>query len=265
MDRPAIDVPRLRASLAARWARADVVAQTASTNTDLLDDPASPDGRVLVAEFQSAGRGRLDRAWTSPPRAGLTFSVLLRPPTPMPTWGWLPLLAGVAIREGVTAVTGVDTALKWPNDLLAGPQRKKIAGILAQTAAPACVIGCGLNVTTTADELPTEQASSLGLCGAGNLDRTDVLVAVLDRLDGWLQRWYEVRGDAEAAGLLAAYRAACATLGQDVLVRGIDGGVLRGTAVDIDRDGRLRVDTSTGQRVVGAGDVEHVRAEIRHG
>jgi BirA family biotin operon repressor/biotin-[acetyl-CoA-carboxylase] ligase len=263
VDRPAIDVQRLRASLGARWVRAEVVAQTASTNTDLLDNPAAPDGSVLVAEYQSAGRGRLDRPWTSPPRAGLTFSVLLHPQTPIATWGWLPLLAGVAIREGVVAVTGVDVALKWPNDLLAGPQRKKIAGILvqtqAQTAAPACVIGCGLNVTNEADELPTEQAGSLALCGARDVDRTALLGTVLDRLDAWLGRWYGARGDAEVAGLLAAYRGCCATLGQDVLVHAIDGAVLRGTAVDIDRDGRLRVDTTTGERAVGAGDVEHVR------
>ena len=76
---------------------------------------------MLVAEHQHAGRGRLDRSWTSPPRAGLTFSIVLRPTVPIRTWGWLPLLAGVALDEAVAAATGVPVALKWPNDLLHGP------------------------------------------------------------------------------------------------------------------------------------------------
>src|SRR2546421_684603 len=87
-----------------------------STNVDLLHAAAdgAPEGIVRVAHFQNGGRGRLDRSWSSPPGAGLTFSVLLRPAVPTPTWGWLPLLAGVALAQAV----GADAKLKWPNDVL---------------------------------------------------------------------------------------------------------------------------------------------------
>ena len=101
-----------------------MTAVTGSTNADLLARAAAgePEGAVLAAEHQSAGRGRLGRTWTSPPRAALTFSVLLRPSSvPRARLGWLPLLAGVAVAAAVRAVAAVDAQLKWPNDVLAGP------------------------------------------------------------------------------------------------------------------------------------------------
>src|ERR1700756_4748769 len=117
------------------WTALDVVASTGSTNVDLLAravaDPALPEGQVLVAEEQTAGRGRLGRSWSSVPGASLTFSVLLRPATVPPARrGWLPLLAGVAVVSAVRAVAGVDAVLKWPNDILAGD--RKLAGILTE-------------------------------------------------------------------------------------------------------------------------------------
>ena len=92
MERRALDLTGLRAALEARWAGIEVVDETESTNADLLADPATPDRAVRVAELQVAGRGRFDRQWTSPARAGLTFSVLFRPAVPIQHWGWLPLL-----------------------------------------------------------------------------------------------------------------------------------------------------------------------------
>jgi len=263
-DRLPLDADALRATLGGRWARVIVVAETASTNADLLSDGSAPDRSVLVAESQVAGRGRLDRTWVSPPGAGLTFSVLLRPPVPLLRWGWLPLLAGVALYEAVGAVSGVRVALKWPNDLLAGTGPDpalfgKVAGILAQTSAEAVVIGIGINVCTALDELPVESATSLALCGAPTLDRRELLVAILARLDSRYAQWADVDGDAEACGLAAAYREACATLGQVVAVAGSDGSVARGTAVGVDGGGRLQVDVDGVVAVIGAGDVEHVR------
>ena len=182
MEREAIDAGALRTGLAPRWARVEVVEDVGSTNAVLMDDAEAPDRSVLIAEFQSAGRGRLERTWTSPPRAGLTFSVLLRPQAPIATWGWLPLLAGVALCEALTERTGVDVALKWPNDLLHAPTERKLAGILAQTSGPAVVIGTGLNVSSTAEELETENATSLVMSGATNPDRTALLIATLNRI-----------------------------------------------------------------------------------
>jgi BirA family biotin operon repressor/biotin-[acetyl-CoA-carboxylase] ligase len=258
MERGGLDLTRLRAALAPRWARVDVVAETASTNADLLADPAAPDRAVLAAEHQVAGRGRFDRSWTSPPRAGLTFSALLRPEVPIQHWGWLPLLTGVALHEAVGTATGLPVALKWPNDLLA-EDGGKLAGVLAQTSGPAVVVGVGLNVDTTAEELPVDSATSLTLAGALDLDRTELLIAVLTRLDARYAQWSDCRGDAEACGLAAAYRVACTTLGRAVRVALADGSVVEGMASDVDEIGRLLVRTADGSQAVGAGDVQHVR------
>ena len=257
--------PDLLHTLAAdRWARIEVVAEVASTNAALMADEHAPDRSVLVAEHQSAGRGRLDRSWESPPGAGLTFSVLLRPSAPLLTWGWLPLLAGVALHDAVAATVGVATALKWPNDLLAGAgvERSaygKVAGILAQTSGDAVIIGVGLNVSTAADELPFPGATSLTLSGARAVDRTALLAAILAALDRRYSQWSDVDGDAEACGLTEAYRDACATIGQQVRVSGTDAEVVVGRAVDIDAGGRLRLDVDGVERSIGAGDVEHLR------
>jgi BirA family biotin operon repressor/biotin-[acetyl-CoA-carboxylase] ligase len=235
------------------------VPEVDSTNAVLLADEGAPDRTLLVAEHQVAGRGRLDRTWTSPARAGLTFSVLLRPEAPVDTWGWLPLLAGLAARDALVAATGVDVALKWPNDLLAGPSEKKLAGILAQTTGPAVVIGIGLNVSTTEDELPVETATSLALEGATDLDRTRLLVAMAGQIDERVTQWTDARGDAEACGLAADYRAACLTLGRDVTVSTTTGPAHEGRSVGIDADGRLQLERNGRITAIGAGDVEHLR------
>lgn len=253
-----LDSTRLHERLDARWARIEVVASTASTNADLLADSTAPDRSVLVAEDQVAGRGRFDRSWTSPPRAGLTFSILLRPPVPLPSWGWLPLLAGVALHEAVDSVTGAATAVKWPNDLLAADGRK-LAGILAQAAGGAVVVGIGLNVDTAVDELPVDTATSLLLAGASDVDRTGLLIAILARIDARYAQWVDCGGDAAAAGLSAAYRSVCATLGRPVRVALGGDTVLAGEATAVDELGRLVVRTPDGERAVSAGDVEHVR------
>jgi BirA family biotin operon repressor/biotin-[acetyl-CoA-carboxylase] ligase len=259
MERGALDLTRLREALGARWPRVDVVDETESTNADLLADESAPDRSVLAAEHQRAGRGRFDRSWTSPPRAGLTFSALLRPAVPIQHWGWLPLLAGVALHGAVVETTGVAAALKWPNDLLATADDGKLAGVLSQTSGPAVVIGIGINVDTAHAELPVDTATSLALAGAPDVDRTGLLLAVLSRLDGCYAQWSECAGDAVACGLAAAYREACSTLGRPVRVALADGTALEGEAVDVDEIGRLLVRTDAGVQPIGAGDVEHLR------
>jgi BirA family biotin operon repressor/biotin-[acetyl-CoA-carboxylase] ligase len=257
-QRAPLDVERLRSTLHERWPRIEVVDEAESTNTTLLADAEAPDRSVLVAEHQIAGRGRLGRSWQSPPRAGLTFSALLRPTAPIAAWGWLPLLAGVAVHDAVHA-TGVAAALKWPNDLLVGDPPRKAAGLLAQTSGDAVVIGIGLNVSTRADELPVEGATSLALAGFGDVDRTELLIAILQRLDARYAQWSDVGGDADACGLAAAYREVCATLGQLVVVTPAEGEPVRGIAVDIDSIGRLRLEVDGTEQLVGAGDVRHLR------
>jgi BirA family biotin operon repressor/biotin-[acetyl-CoA-carboxylase] ligase len=261
-DRGPIDADSVRAALGSRWARVSVVPETASTNLDLLEDPAAPDRSLHLAEHQFAGRGRLDRTWTSPPTAGLTFSVLVRPTVSMLHWGWLPLLAGVAVHEAIAA-TGVGVALKWPNDVLAGSGESpdefgKVGGILTQTSGDAVVVGIGLNVSTNQAELPVETATSLLLSGGAEMDRQELLVAILTRFDARYSQWTDFGGDAEAAGLAAAYRAACATIGRLVVARGADFAV-SGRAIGVDATGRLLVETDGGEQAISAGDVEHIR------
>jgi BirA family transcriptional regulator, biotin operon repressor / biotin---[acetyl-CoA-carboxylase] ligase len=259
MQRDPVDIVTLQDALVERWPRIVVVDEDESTNATLMHDPSAPDRSVLVAEYQTAGRGRLERSWTSPRGAGLTFSVVLRPQAPIRTWGWLPLLAGVALREALADATGLALSLKWPNDLLCAESEGKLAGILAQTSGEAVVIGVGLNVTTTRAELPVETASSLELCGARDPDRTRLLVSVLRRLDARAAQWDDVAGDAEACALADDYRRHCATLGREVTVTTTDGAAITGRALDIDADGRLLVQRDDRVEAVGAGDVEHLR------
>ncbi len=246
----------------------DVAARTGSTNADLLTAAraGASAGTVLIAEDQTAGRGRLDRSWHSQAGAALTFSVLLRPVGVAPaSRGWLPLLTGVAVASALQAATGIDVSLKWPNDVLAAagvPGRTgKLAGILAELAGDAIVVGVGLNVSATQDELPAGQATSLWLQGVSDPDRQAILVAILRELEHWYLRWAEgsPAGDADASGLRAEYQVSCSTLGREVRVELPGGGVITGRASDVDSLGRLLVSSDDGVHAVSAGDVVHVR------
>ena len=246
------------------WRRLDLRAETGSTNADAAAAAAAgePEGLVVVAEQQTAGRGRRDRQWVSPPRAGLTVSVLLRPGgVPSARWGWLPLLAGVALREAVHRITELDATLKWPNDLLIDDE--KCAGILAEVSGDAVVIGIGLNVTTRVDELPVLEnrpATSLQIAGARSTDRDPLLRALLRGMAQWYGGWREAGGDAEMCGLLGAYRKGSSTIGRDVLVELPGGADLSGTATDVDADGQLVIRSADGDvHRLSAGDVRHVR------
>lgn len=242
------------------WRDIRVVAETGSTNADLLIEAArgAPEGVVLVAESQSAGRGRMGRTWVSPPRAALTFSVLLRPAVVPPAKrGWVPLLAGVAAAASLRAIASVDARLKWPNDVLAG--RAKLAGILAEQSADAIVVGTGINVSASRDELPVPWATSLALAGASCLDRQRLLAGMLAETQRLYRRWLLFSGDAEESGLRAEYQRLCATLGRQVRVEMPGGRSVAGEAAGVDSDGRLVILAASGQVPVSAGDVVHVR------
>ena len=239
-----------------------VAERTGSTNADLLAAAAggAAAGAVLVAEEQTSGRGRLDRSWHSEPGAALLFSVLLRPGRiPPASRGWLPLLTGVAVAGALRSVTGLDISLKWPNDVLCGDA--KLAGILAEQAGGAVVIGVGLNVTAGRDELPSAQATSLQLAGAADPDRTRLLIAILRELERWYLRFEQAvePGDAIGSGLRAEYLRCCGTVGRQVRVELPGGTFLAGRASDVNGVGQLVVDSGTEETAVSAGDVVHVR------
>jgi BirA family biotin operon repressor/biotin-[acetyl-CoA-carboxylase] ligase len=262
LERPALDGPALSAALtrdSGLWRSLEVVAEIGSTNAALVAAAAAdePEGAVLVAEHQVAGRGRLDRVWTSPPRAGLTVSFLLRPDVPAARRGWLPLLTGVALAEAVGEVTGVRASLKWPNDLLALDGRK-LAGILAEGSGTAVVVGVGLNVSTTATELP-DTGTSLSRVTGATVDRAPVLLAFLRAVERRYRTWTAALGDPVSSGLARDYLAWSSTVGSDVVVSLPDGSTLEGRAEAVDWDGRLVVTTPEGQVELASGDVRHLR------
>ena len=267
--RTPLDAPALRAAVirpGGLWCAVDVTAVTGSTNADLLARAAGgePEGAVLAAEQQSAGRGRLGRTWISPPRAALTFSVLLRPTAvPRSRLGWLPLLAGVAVAAAVRDVAAVDAQLKWPNDVLVGPG--KLGGILAEASGEAVVVGIGVNVSTEPAELPPPgpgalAATSLRLEGAASLDRERLLAGILAGLERRYRAWCQVFGDSERSGLRAEYTGRCGTVGRRVRVELPGGRLLDGLAAGVDADGRLLVSVPPHADLpVAAGDVVHLR------
>ena len=242
------------------WREIRVVAETGSTNSDLLADARRglPEGAVLAAEAQSAGRGRLGRDWVAPPRAALTFSVLLRPAAVPPARrGWVPLLAGVAVAGALREYAGVDARLKWPNDVQVNGA--KLAGILAEQVGDAIVVGAGINVSTRRDELPVSGATSLALEGATVTDRDRLLAGVLRELERWYLGWTDRAGDAAESGLAVEYRRLCATLGRPVVVSLPGGQTITGQADEIDDLGRLVIGSPEGPVPISAGDVVHVR------
>ncbi|MGK2875691.1 MAG: biotin--[acetyl-CoA-carboxylase] ligase [Nocardioides sp.] len=255
MWRPSLDPVRLATDVAG-W-RVEVVESTPSTNAVVserarADEPA---GLVVTTEHQYAGRGRLDRGWQMPPRAGLALSVLVRPSasTTPAAWSWLPLLTGVAVAETVAAL-GIHSTVKWPNDVLVG--ELKICGILVERvqtpSGPAAVIGIGLNTSLAADELPVPSATSLSL-QVGPVDRTQILLDLLDALGVQLRIWAD---DLELTQEI--YRVHSATIGRRVEVQLPAGATLVGTATDVTADGRLIVHSVDGEEhTVAAGDVIH--------
>src|SRR6478672_1175677 len=255
--RPSLDKDRLAAG--PPGLAVEVVEATPSTNAVVGERAraGAPDGLVVVTEHQTSGRGRLDRTWETPPRAALTFSVLLRPAVGPEQWPWLPLLTGLAVA-GALRDAGIEAGVKWPNDVLLGDL--KTAGILVERvetpAGPAAVVGIGLNVSTTAEELPVPTATSLAVATGTSPDRTGLLLAMLARLRREHDAWQA--GGSEA--LRSAYVAACVTIGRDVRVDLPAGETLTGRASGVDPGGRLVVQGAGGETAVGAGDVIHVRA-----
>jgi BirA family biotin operon repressor/biotin-[acetyl-CoA-carboxylase] ligase len=250
----------------------DVRVSIDSTNLEALRDPRP--WRVVVADFQSAGRGRLARQWRAP--AGTSIAVTAVVPLPAgrtADLGWVPLLSGMAMRAALAEVAHVDGRLKWPNDVLVregarglsdeGAPFLKIAGILCEMApaGDVVIIGAGANIAQERGELPVETATSLALCGAGNVRREEVIAGYLRELGDLFRTWTQAGAGLEA--LRTAYRSCCLTIGLEVDVHQPGGRVVRGRASGVDDTGRLVVETDGSSRAHAAGDVVHVRRSQR--
>lgn len=246
-----------------------VVPTAGSTNRDLVEqasaDPAAwPHLAVLVTDDQTAGKGRLGRQWQAPPGTSLALSVLLRPDAlpgglPVGAFGWLPLIAGVAMKRAVAAQGVIDAELKWPNDvLIAG---RKVCGILAELLpdSSGVVIGSGVNLTIPADSLPTPTATSLLLAGVAEPDADRLIADYLTALGTMLYELANGGGDADASGIRSVASRECDTIGRDVRLEMPDGQVLIARATGLDEAGRLMVITDAGTTAVAAGDVTHLR------
>lgn len=268
LQRPPLDRAALVGALTragSLWREIEVCDESPSTNAAVAARARAGEeaGLVLVAEHQTSGRGRMDRVWVTPPRAALTVSFLLAPEgVPANRWPWLPLLAGIAVSESVRRVAGVPCDLKWPNDVLV--EHRKLAGILVERVegrrGPVAVVGIGLNVSSSRAELPVPGATSLALEGATMLDRSVILRQILRSFEALCRQWQAEHGD-PGRGLLESYVRRCSTLGRTVRVDLPTGGQVNGEATGIDADGHLQLRTDSGSRVLGAGDVVHVRAE----
>lgn len=234
-----------------RW-----LARTAST-MDLVQAAAetAPEGLLVVADEQTAGRGRRGRVWASPAGAGLYFSALLRPPRQPSAMALLTLAMGVGVAEGVAAATGLRTELKWPNDVLVG--RRKLAGILAEgvavgTPAQAVVLGVGLNILSSAYPPDVaKRATSLEDELGRPVDRGEVLAQVLVAL----ARWYRVLCEARYDEVLDAWRAAAPSAVGATIEWATPRGVRRGVTAGVDESGALLVRTSEGVERLIAGEV----------
>lgn len=229
------------------WPVPRYVESTGSTNADALDwaaDGAS-DGSCLIAGEQTAGRGRHGRTWVSDPGAGLWSSTILRGQRHLPR---LPLLAALAVVDTAAEVGGFTSFIKWPNDVL-GSTGGKLAGILAESGPDAVVVGIGLNLDYSADNLPDPRATSWLIETGVLADRTEVLAGLLRHL------YSRVTSDWKVC--LTDYRRLCSTIGSTVSVTLPGGDEFSGVAVDVDDDGHLLVNDGQTVRTVVAGDVVH--------
>ena len=212
----------------------------------LLLGSGLPEGAVATTDHQTDGRGRLGRTWEDAPGTAVLVSVLLRPPAGRRAQE-LSLVAGLATAETVEAATGLSAQIKWPNDVMLA--RRKVAGILAETRGVEVVVGIGLNVNQTHEQLPTETkvpAASLRTIDGRVRDREEVLQLLLDRLEAVYARWRE-------AGLDGLYD----DVGARDFLRGrrVEVESVRGTADRIERDGRLAIETGSGRVLVASGEV----------
>jgi len=235
----------------------DAIGSTNDRARALLDEPGG-EGRAVVTEEQTAGRGRRGRTWLSPPGRNLMLSVAVRPRVSATDAWQLSVAAGLAARNACGAFAPV--ALKWPNDLVAD-DGEKLGGLLLETTidgdrVTSAVIGIGINVNWARADMPAEiraGATSLGELAGVPIDRAELLASILDELDA------ELVAIEDGTSPLPRYREACATLGTRVGVE-IANGRVEGRAIEVDDHGALVIETAAGPVALTSGEVVRLRA-----
>jgi len=247
--RAPLDQSRITAALSRYW-RVSVVDLTASTQDDLANKITAGDGKsgdVIVANYQSAGRGRLDRSFLAPPSTALLFSLYLNPTRSRDDWGFIPLLAGFSIADTLRKISA-NVSIKWPNDLLI--DEKKVGGIISTAVGHGVIIGIGINISTTVTELPVENATSLALSGVTKLDRNFLLPLLLNAFEKDFTQWDQ------GESFLEQYSQLSATQGREVTIAGLSENMIRSRALSFDEQGRLHLEDG---QIVTVGDVVHLR------
>jgi BirA family transcriptional regulator, biotin operon repressor / biotin---[acetyl-CoA-carboxylase] ligase len=247
--RAPLDQSRITSALSRYW-RVSVVDLTASTQDDLVNKVNAGDaksGDVIVANYQSAGRGRLDRTFLAPPSTALLFSLYLHPKRSRDDWGFIPLLAGYSIADTLRKVNA-HVSIKWPNDLLI--DEMKLGGIIATATGSGVVVGIGINVSMTVDELPVETATSLTVAGVSKIDRNFLLPLLLNAFENDFLAWDQ------GESFLDKYSQLSATHGREVTVSGPAESTIHSRAESFDEQGRLHLEDG---QIVTVGDVIHLR------
>lgn len=257
---PLIDLVLLKARLAEAAGRFDVDALDScdSTSSELLRraDAGAPAGTVIVADRQTAGRGRRGRQWLSAAESSLTFSLLWRFPGNMSRLGGLSLAVGLALARALEGQGAQGIGLKWPNDLLLATAegQAKVAGVLVELASDRrgcqAVIGIGLNLRRPSGELP-QPAAGLDQAGLSGIDRHLLLAAILRELADVLERF---AADGFAT-LRPQWQQRHVWQGQRVCILGEGDSPLVGTCLGVDEDGALLLDTAAGRQRIYSGDV----------
>ena len=247
MIRAFLDEEVISTHLASNYWRVRVLPEVTSTQ-EILKTELVSNGDCVVAEFQSAGRGRLDRKFDSAPHVALLFSFYIEPQR-VDAWGWIPLIAGTAVARTLNKQSQRNSFLtKWPNDVLAASG--KVSGVLCERYKAGIIVGIGVNVSTQVDELPVESASSIFIESGIELDRNQLLAALLAEFQELFERWD--RGE----DLTSSYRALSQTIGLEVRVIAPDSSERTGIAIGVDTEGRLKLESG---ELVSVGDVVHLR------
>ena len=247
--RAPLDQSRITSALSRYW-RVSVVDLTASTQDDLAEKISLGNGMhgdVIVANYQSAGRGRLDRSFLASPSTALLFSIYLNPERSRDEWSFIPLLAGFSIADTLNKINA-EVSIKWPNDLLI--KDKKLGGIISTAAGSGVIIGIGINVSTTLSELPVEGATSLAIAGISKLDRNLLLPLLLNALEKDFTAWDQ------GESFLERYSQLSATQGREVTIVGPAENSMKSRAQTFDEQGRLHLEDG---QIVTVGDVIHLR------
>ena len=249
--RTPLDEAKVNSKIAPYW-RVSVVELTGSTQNDLLhlvESMSVSSGQVIVTEYQSSGRGRLDRTFEAPAMSALLFSFYIEPLRPRTEWGFIPLIAGLSLFRAITKLDSeISASLKWPNDFII--KERKCAGIIAQSTNKGIVIGIGLNVSMTSEELPVPSATSLAIEGSKISDRNLLLCQILNTFVEDFEAWEE------GSDLCNEYISVSSTVGKKVRIELPGGENLEANAAHISKNGELILDSG---KHVSAGDVIHLR------